>query len=284
MIHDKMVEEVEDQVEQVLSLVVCTTEQSSNMRKALKQKILETESAHIALFVKIKASGGRKTIEINNLTKQLDKLEKELKQCKQEEAYMHHTPSTARATTLEETVVTEHWTPFTVTSTELTDVALRHVALPAEMTSKSYATAVRETKATAFKMTVKSRGEHAPDSIKQMLKANIDAGEINVVVKSFKSCKRGVIIETNSKEEIEAVDQEIRSKFRDEQFFRVHTRRKQRLIIINVPEVISTNNIEDTIIRQNPELNLQKGSIVSKFIYVTNNTYRHAAIEVRAHT
>ena len=264
-----MADEVEDEVEQALNVVVFTTEQSSNMKKALKQKIIETVSTLRALFVKIKASGDSKTSEINNLTKQVDKLETELKQCKEKETNRQHTPSPAGATTLEEEVVTEHCTPSTVTSPELTDVALRHVALPTEKTSKSYATAVRETKATAFKMTVKSRGEHTPDSIKQMLKANINPGDIKVGVKTFKSCNRGVIIGTNSKEEIEALDQEIRAKCGEELEVRVHTRRKPRLIIINVPEGISTNNIEDTIIRQNPELNLQKGSIVSKFIYVT---------------
>jgi len=90
-----MADEVEDQVEQALNLVVCTTEQSSNMRKALKQKILETVSTLIALFVKIKASGDRKTSEINNLTKQIDKLERELKQCKEKERKMHLTQSRA---------------------------------------------------------------------------------------------------------------------------------------------------------------------------------------------
>jgi len=115
-----------------------------------------------------------------------------------------------------------------------------------------------------------------------MLKANINPGEIKVGVKTFKSCNRVVKIETNSKQVIEALDQEIRAKFGDELEVRVHTRRKPRLIIINVPEGISTNIIEDTIIRQNPELNLQKGSNVSKFIYVTKKTYRHAVIEVVA--
>ena len=186
---------MEDQVDQALSLVVCTMEQRSNMRKALKQKILETVSTLRALFVKIKASGDRKTSEINNLTNQVDKLETELKQCKEKEANIHYTPSPAGTTTLEEAAVTEHCTPSTVTSPELTDVALRHVALPTETTSKSYATAVRETKATAFKMTVRSRGEHAPDSIKQMLNANINPGEIKVGVKTFKSCNIVVIIE-----------------------------------------------------------------------------------------
>jgi len=214
-----------------------------------------------ALFVKIKASVDWKTNEINNLTKQVDMLETELKQCKEKKANMHHTPFSAGATTKEEAAVTEHCTPSTVTSPELTDVALRHVALPTETTNKSYATAVQESKATAFKLTVRTRGKHAPDSIKQILKTNINLGKIKVGVKTFKSCSRGVIIETNSKEEIEDLDQDIRAKYGDELEVRVHKRRKPRLIIINIPEGVSTNVFGDTIIMINPDLNLQKGSI-----------------------
>jgi len=106
---------------------------------------------------------------------------------------MHHTSSPAGATTLEEAAVTEHCTPLTVTSPELTDVALRHVALPIERTSKSYATAVRETKVTAFKMTVRSKGEHVPDSIKQILKPNINPGETKVEVKILNYAIKGNI-------------------------------------------------------------------------------------------
>ena len=69
--------------------------------------------------------------------------------------------------------IKEHSTTFLSTSPEPTEVALRHVALPPEKTSRSYATVARETKVTAFKMTVRSRGEHLPGSIKQMFKANI---------------------------------------------------------------------------------------------------------------
>ena len=61
----KMADEVEDQVENALNLVVSTTEQSSNVRKALKQKIFETISTLRSLFVKLKDSGDRKTKEIN---------------------------------------------------------------------------------------------------------------------------------------------------------------------------------------------------------------------------
>jgi len=90
-----------------------------------------------------------------------------------------------------------------------------------------------------------------------MLKANINHGEINVGLKIFISCNRGVKIETNNKEEIEAIIQEIRAKYGDELEVRVHTRKKHRLIILNVTEGTSTKKFEDTIIRQNPELSLQ---------------------------
>jgi hypothetical protein len=49
-----------------------------------------------------------------------------------------------------------------------------------------------------------------------------------------------------------------------------------------VPEDI-TKNIEDIILRQNPELNLQKGSIAAKFTYVTK-MHRNAVVEVGVET
>jgi len=51
-----------------------------------------------------------------------------------------------------------------------------------------------------------------------------------------------------------------------------------------VPEDINTDNIEDAIIRQNPDLNLMKGSIVPKFTYVTKGMHRNAVVEVGPET
>ena len=45
--------------------------------------------------------------------------------------------------------------------------------------------------------------------------------------------------------------------------------RNPRLVIYDIPEDITTQNIEDTIIAQNPELNLNKEDIIAKFAYVT---------------
>ena len=57
---DKMPEEVEEQVEDSLIMVVITTEQSSSMKKALKQKIFETVSTLRTLFAKLKDKDDRK--------------------------------------------------------------------------------------------------------------------------------------------------------------------------------------------------------------------------------
>jgi len=43
-------------------------------------------------------------------------------------------------------------------------------------------------------------------------------------------------------------------------------------------------NIEDAIIRQNPNLNLAKGNITAKFIYDTKRKNRNAVVEVGAET
>ena len=41
----------------------------------------------------------------------------------------------------------------------------------------------------------------------------------------------------------------------------VHKLRKPRLVIFNIPDDISTGNLEDTLVAQNPNLNLKKGDI-----------------------
>jgi len=158
-----MADEVEDQVEQPLNLVVCTTEKSNNMKKLLR-KILATVSTIRSLFVKLKDCSEKKTSEINNLTKQVDKLETELNQRKDKQAKMHQMPSLPGATALAEAAVKEHGMPSTATSPEPIELALRHVAPPTDKTSRSYAAAVRGKEATAFKMTFRTRGEHSPDS------------------------------------------------------------------------------------------------------------------------
>jgi len=62
----------------------------------------------------------------------------------------------------------------------------------------------------------------------------------------------------------------------------IHKLRKSRLVILNIPEDISTGNLEDTFIAQNPDLNLKKGDIQVKFSYETKKHIRNLVMEVGA--
>ena len=281
----KMVDKVGDQVENALNLVVSTMEQSGNMKKALKQKIFETVSTLRSLFVKLRASGDSKTSEINKLTKQVGKLEAELKQCRDRQAREHQTPSIAGDTVLDDMVAMEHGTPPSISCSEPAGAVTRCMALPTHKVDRLYVAAVKKMKAKTYKMTVGSKGAHPPETIKQLLKAKIYPSEIKVGINAFKTLNSGrVLIETKSKEETEALDNEIQAKCGGDLEINIHTLRKPRLIILNVPEDISTTNIEDSILMQNPDLNLKKGEVAAKFSYVTKKMNRNLVVEVGADT
>ena len=64
-----------------------------------------------------------------------------------------------------------------------------------------------------FKMTVKSKGNQSPETIKGLLKPKIKPTEIRVGISTLKSLRNGkVLIETNSKDEIEALEKDINTK------------------------------------------------------------------------
>ena len=89
-------------------------------------------------------------------------------------------------------------------------------------------------------------------------------------IKAIKALRNGrVQIETGSKEEIEILTQDINEKCGQNLEAQVHKLRNPRLVIYNIPDDISTNNVEETILSQNPELNLTAGAINPKFVYQT---------------
>ena len=91
-----------------------------------------------------------------------------------------------------------------------------------------------------------------------------------------------MLIETNTKQEIEALERDINAKCGSDLEANVHRLRKPRLVIYNIPEDITTNNIENNMLVQNPDLGLSKGDIDAKFIYVPKNKHRNMLVEVGA--
>jgi hypothetical protein len=92
------------------------------------------------------------------------------------------------------------------------------------------------------------------------------------------------LIEADTKEEIEILNSQIRDKCGDHLEANIQKRRNPRLIIYNIPDDLSTENAENIITTQNPNLNRQTGDIVAKFIFATKRETRNLVIEVLPQT
>jgi len=137
---------------------VITMEQSSNMRKALKQKIFETVSTLRALFAKLKDKDTRKTKEINKLKKQVGEMGTELKQCRERLMEEYRATSMDRTTELElepsmdgtkereDGRIKCHSATSIDQATEPTGRLTRHAALPINNSRRNYAEIVQGSK------------------------------------------------------------------------------------------------------------------------------------------
>jgi hypothetical protein len=182
------------------------------MRKALKQ-IFESVSTLRSLFVKLMVSGDSKTSEISKLTKQVGELETELKQCTEMQAKAHRTPSVAGARALDGTGARKHFAPSDAHAPEPGGAVTRRVAPPDDKASRHCAAAVPQLKDLQDD---RSRGASPPETIKHLQKTRINPSEIKVWINTLKSINSGVLIETNSKGEIEVLDKGIQAKCREE--------------------------------------------------------------------
>jgi len=98
------------------------------------------------------------------------------------------------------------------------------------------------------------------ETVKEMLKTQVNRAEIKVGIESVKTQRDGrVQIETGSVQEAETLTNSIKDKLGDNIETHIQILRKPRLKIINISEEISTDNIEDTIMAQNPEIGIGKG-------------------------
>jgi hypothetical protein len=126
-----------------------------------------------------------------------------------------------------------------------------------------------------FKITVTSTDNQTSETVKEILKSNINPTEIKVGINALKTLRNGrVLIETNTKEDLETLGKDINNKCRDRLETHIHKLRNPRLDILSIPDHITTSNIEGILIAQNSGLNLANGDINAKFIYATKNTRR----------
>ena len=121
----------------------------------------------------------------------------------------------------------------------------------------------------------------SPERIKLQLKKNINPTDIKVSIKAVKTISdRGILIETGSEEEINSLSSEISTKFGDQLEIIKHKLRKLRLIIYNVSEEITTENVAAIIKAQNPKILTNGEGTEAKFRYKTRKGRYNIVIEV----
>jgi hypothetical protein len=135
------------------------------------------------------------------------------------------------------------------------------------------------------KLTVKPKSNPSTEEIKKLIKSKLDTVNMKFGIRTFKSLKNGnVLIEADSKDEIETLNSQIHDKCGDQLEINVQERRNPRLIIYNVPDVVTLEKAEDIIRAQNPDLKLQEGDIQTKFIFKTKRNTRNLVVEVNCHS
>jgi len=105
------------------------------------------------------------------------------------------------------------------------------VVLPSGNMNRPYAWVVSESEHKRYEMSVKARSAFPTEEIKQLLKTRVNPGEMKVGFNSLKSLQGGVLIETNSMEEIEVLGKEIQTKCGRELETHIHRLRKPRVIL-----------------------------------------------------
>ena len=296
-----MADEVEDGIENALNLVVITTERSGNMKKELKQTIYETVSTLRNLFMQLRNKSDLKTAKISALEAEVDKLKTHSQMLTYQAGQVQGEPSVIPRQELLGTrgrgvpsidsiqVPVGPQSPGATSGIPRQELAKQRgweVAPYRGGDRKLYSEALTDKiYRKKFKLTVKSNEQLPPDTIKALLKNKINPTKIKVGINTFKSLKDGrVLIETNSREELEVLEKDINAKCEGKLEANSHKLRNPRLVVINIPEEITTENLEDTLIAQNTDVSLTQGDIVTKFCYETRQNTRNLVIEVSAKT
>jgi hypothetical protein len=261
-----MADDDNSQFESALKTLLDITEKSGNLRKDLKQDIVDSVSILRNIFVNLKSSGKEQTTKINQLASELNKAKADLKESRIANLMGRALPSRG--------------------SIGQTSTSGRQNQTPSIGGAKKlYSEAVKSSVDKRYKLLVKSKLNLSTEAIKNALKANVNPTAMKIGVKSFKSLKDGrVLIEAGTSAEIALISDSIRDKCGDDLEVTVPKLRKPRMIIHNVPQDVTIENLQETVLAQNPELGLAVGDIEARFTFRTKRGSAKMVIEVGSET
>ena len=171
----KMANDDKSQLEGALNTLLQITEKSCNLRKYLKQDIVESVSTLRNIFTNLKNRGEEQNKEIVRLGVELNKAMEQLRSSRVADIKGHTATSGIGAV--------------------VTSVGSPHCHLPPSAgANKLYSETIRSRTDKRFKLLVKSKSNLTTEAIKTVLKTNITPTTMKVGVKSFKSLKDGRVL------------------------------------------------------------------------------------------
>jgi hypothetical protein len=212
-----MADDVKSQFESVLKTLLDITQTSGNLRKDLKQDIVQSVSTLRNIIVNLKNCGEGQTIKINELAGELRKAKAEIRESRFVNLKGRELPSRGG--------IWQH--PTISVQNELPSIG---------GAKKLYSEAVRSSAEKRYKLLVQSKMNLPTETIENSLKTNVNPTAMKIGVKSFKSLKDGrVHIEAGTSAEIDLLSTSIRDKCGEDLEVYVPKLRKPRMIIHNVP-------------------------------------------------
>jgi hypothetical protein len=199
------------------------------MRKDLKKTIFQTVSNLRNLFVELRLIIDEKTKFILDNETENNKVKAELAACRQEVAKASTEASTDRGEKPPGTCGRQ--------------VLPSHGCAP-----KLYSTVASES---TLRLSLRSKTNQPPDIIDKILKTKVNPTAIKVGINSLRQLRDGrLMIETSSGKGMEKIGDEIKANC-EELEVNIQQLRKPRLVLLNIPEEITLDNVEETLSRQN---------------------------------
>jgi regulator of replication initiation timing len=262
-----MADEESQRVECVFKTLVNITEKSGNLRKDLRNDILESISTLRKVFSNLKT-------QLDITSDENKKLKVEVKKAQEAMVERRERP-TARQVA-----------PSLDNRRQTPSSHVRQLSPPAGRNRKLFTEVLKGGGDKRYKLTLKAKdNEKSPEQIKLQLKKEINPTDIKVGIKTFKTLQDGrIIIETGSEEEINPLSSAISTKCGEQLEIIKHQLRKPRIIIYNAPEDITTENVIDIIKAQNPDITPNGEDMVAKFKYKTKKGNYNIVIEVGPQT
>jgi hypothetical protein len=265
----KMAEDgVTRNIEAAINKIVNTTDQSGNMRKELKKTIYEAESNLRNIFAKLR-------VQLEEAKSEKDRLESELKEAKIIQNKCRKDSTEADKNRQLETSRDR--------GRESPTSSGGQVLPPHKYEPKLYSDIVAGRGGKEYVLTLRTKGNQTPEEIIKVLKEKVNLADFKIRITSLRTLRDGrVSIEAGSEAEIKLLGDKIRKVCAETLIANTQKLRKPRMIILNFPTEITTENILESMTRQNSELVTGEENILPKFGFTTKRGSRNIVIEVNS--